>query len=795
MREILEDEEKSEKINTTPPSIIDTDAEESDSGEIIKRVHELNTNEISSGTSSNDVNEVKTTSIIASMEERNLVDSEDCEALQTDEPVAKQSFRTPLDFLPMTETRSRKTDEPTDDSNTCVTRGGAKSRLGPQEPSTEYDSSRENKNKNNDSLGKTAIPCHPSKLAHQRGDSISTLQPDSLEQHGMSPDFRFCPAGSVNNSPEFSNTESENHQRDNKMELIEESDSVVSFVGGEKLESCTAEEETKIIPPSETEEIGLIKSSQQSSLARNKENEFNSESNASLETSPSRVCSLVTQSQSQSSANFDVVLNHEPDLVIASPQTSVVNKQSQDDQGFVKHDGKKSDEEDIVAMPPSKREERSTDSLEAEAFSTMGRNESIQEQNISRENSPTSDGSRVEASLPPSGRVTPSSLHREISHDESNLLTATSTNMNNKKPQVELDFGKEDGISFTGEQSNSMISSERERNFTNFSEDLTFAPVSKNEKNREQNAFRENSPSRIHSSVEVGQPASGRATPFSQHEGLLNLESNIVIAPPTNMIIQQSQGEQKFYPTTTLQHHGSFGFTQVHPSLQVPVVQQGISPNISAMQQIPASVVSGAPTGGVGGGRRKISLKLEEDAKYNTRRSFFFRRKSSPGGSLQSIEEPGIERGTITVSWFEGTSTSELQEHVRNSVMRKLHIDSSTQLVDIRIMDRSEDPPQEIVLSPFIPDGSKFVLRFSSQRGEKLEALPSSPPRQSRSALSSTPVSPSAASSPYPSNVDLSTLNAKLLSGKLDRLKPPLSPKKSSIKHSTLVNQRDEKKK
>lgn len=669
MRETLEDEEESEKINTTPPSIIDTDAEESDSGEIIKGVHELNTNEISSGTSSNDVNEVKPTSIIASMEERNLVDSEDCEALGTDEPVAKQSFRTLPDFLLMTETRSRETDEPTDDSNTCLTRGGgAKSRLG-LEPSTEDDSSKENKNK--DSFDNTVIPCHPSKLAHQRGDSLSTLQPDSLEQHGVSPDFRVCPAGSVNNSPEFSNTESENHQIGNKMELIGENDSVVSFVGEETLESCTAEEETQIIPPSETEEIGSIKSSQQSSL--DVKSEFSSESNASLETSPSKACSLVTQSQSQSSSNFDMVLNHESDLVIASLQTSVVNKQSQDDQDFMKHDGKKSDEGEIEAMPPSKRDESSTDLLEAESFSTMGRNESMQEQNISRENNPTSDGSRVETSLPPSGRVTPS---------------------NNKKAEVELDFGKKDGISFTGDQSHAMISSEKEGNFTNDPEDLTFAPISKNEIVREQNAFRENSPTRIHSSVEVGQPASGRATPFSQHEGFLNLESNIVIAPPTNMIIQQSQGEQKFYPNTTLQHHGSFGYTQVHPSLQVPVVQKGISSNISAMQQIPASVMSGAPTGGIGGGRRKISLKLEEDAKYNTKRSFFFRRKSSPGGSLQSIEEPGIDRGTITVSWFEGTSTSELQEHVKNSVMRKLHIDSATQLIDIRIMDRSEDPPQ-----------------------------------------------------------------------------------------------------
>mmetsp|Transcript_22211 Transcript_22211/g.33695 ORF Transcript_22211/g.33695 Transcript_22211/m.33695 type:complete len:464 (-) Transcript_22211:3525-4916(-) len=214
------------------------------------------------------------------------------------------------------------------------------------------------------------------------------------------------------------------------------------------------------------------------------------------------------------------------------------------------------------------------------------------------------------------------------------------------------------------------------------------------------------------------------------------------------------------------------------------------------MQQISAQVASRAPlhapaplTGS--GGRRKINLKLEEDGKYNTKRGFFFRRKSSAVGSLQSIEEPGIDRGTIAVSWFEGTSTSELQEHVRNSVMRKLHMDGSTQLVDIRIIDRSDDPPQEIVLSPFIPDGSNFVLRFSSQRAEKLETLSPSPRRHNRSALSSIPVSPSAATSPYPSNSDLSTLNAKLLSGKLNGLRS-LGPKKSSVKNSTPANKPDE---
>jgi hypothetical protein len=75
----------------------------------------------------------------------------------------------------------------------------------------------------------------------------------------------------------------------------------------------------------------------------------------------------------------------------------------------------------------------------------------------------------------------------------------------------------------------------------------------------------------------------------------------------------------------------------------------------------------------------------------------------------------------------------------------------------------------EIVLSPFIPDGSTFLLRFRTLG-------PCAKPRKvdrSKSDLSA-PDSPSAAPSPIPSTLDLKTLNAQLLSGRLNSLKPPL---------------------
>jgi hypothetical protein len=83
----------------------------------------------------------------------------------------------------------------------------------------------------------------------------------------------------------------------------------------------------------------------------------------------------------------------------------------------------------------------------------------------------------------------------------------------------------------------------------------------------------------------------------------------------------------------------------------------------------------------LGGGRRKITLQLQEDAPRLIQEKLFFRRSSKSRTSpLQSIEEGGIDRGNVIVSWFEGTSSAELQEHVRKSVIRKMNLDSDARL-------------------------------------------------------------------------------------------------------------------
>ena len=97
-------------------------------------------------------------------------------------------------------------------------------------------------------------------------------------------------------------------------------------------------------------------------------------------------------------------------------------------------------------------------------------------------------------------------------------------------------------------------------------------------------------------------------------------------------------------------------------------------------------------------GRRKILLKLLEDQPQD-KRGFFFRRKSSRSFlynnnsdfQVTSTVTAGIPRGQITVSWFEGTTSTELQEHVRNSVARKM---GHSKFNDLRIMDETVDPPE-----------------------------------------------------------------------------------------------------
>mmetsp|Transcript_17624 Transcript_17624/g.50724 ORF Transcript_17624/g.50724 Transcript_17624/m.50724 type:complete len:845 (+) Transcript_17624:211-2745(+) len=175
---------------------------------------------------------------------------------------------------------------------------------------------------------------------------------------------------------------------------------------------------------------------------------------------------------------------------------------------------------------------------------------------------------------------------------------------------------------------------------------------------------------------------------------------------------------------------------------------------------VPHQVAMGPPSVG----KRKVHFRLVEDIPAPSRKRSFlggFRRSSSRNllsvaASPMPEEQPReTDRGRITVSWYEGTTTLELMEHVRNAVMRKLGLQGTTKLAEIRILDESSNPPEEIVLTPHIPSGSRLLLRFNT-RDAGGDVTP--PYGRQSSYHGGAPESPSAAPSPLPSSLDLQGL-------------------------------------
>eukprot|EP00535_Pseudo-nitzschia_heimii_P004595 CAMPEP_0197178028 /NCGR_PEP_ID=MMETSP1423-20130617/3426_1 /TAXON_ID=476441 /ORGANISM="Pseudo-nitzschia heimii, Strain UNC1101" /LENGTH=900 /DNA_ID=CAMNT_0042627673 /DNA_START=35 /DNA_END=2737 /DNA_ORIENTATION=- len=246
------------------------------------------------------------------------------------------------------------------------------------------------------------------------------------------------------------------------------------------------------------------------------------------------------------------------------------------------------------------------------------------------------------------------------------------------------------------------------------------------------------------------------------------------------------------YDTMSMQgqqmHLNHSGFQQQFHQLPSLVSQRQQQQQQSVLP-IPNQVIT------MPGGKRKIHLHLWESVSSMMQpepsRFLSFRRKkgtfrrpsqTTPISELSQNDHTSkndknesdinhwADRGTLTVSWYEGTNSLELQEHVQNSVIRKLCLGSTTKLLNFRVLDESSDPPEEIVLSPYIPNGSSLVVRFSIRDGGDL-----TPPKYTRFSdyNSGPPDSPSAAPSPYPTSVDLNGLglNANQLALLDSRLK------------------------
>lgn len=118
--------------------------------------------------------------------------------------------------------------------------------------------------------------------------------------------------------------------------------------------------------------------------------------------------------------------------------------------------------------------------------------------------------------------------------------------------------------------------------------------------------------------------------------------------------------------------------------------------------------------------------------------------RNSNSSQLQHPLSKEVSKGSITVSWYDGTTTAELQEHVRISIIRKLGKD----VENIRLLDYGQEHPDdestEVVLSPHIPSGSKFIVKYTP-------APPPTPVRTVYKYGEQAPDSPSAALTPSPS--------------------------------------------
>lgn len=153
--------------------------------------------------------------------------------------------------------------------------------------------------------------------------------------------------------------------------------------------------------------------------------------------------------------------------------------------------------------------------------------------------------------------------------------------------------------------------------------------------------------------------------------------------------------------------------------------------------------------------RRCMELRLIEEGMKTLFSNFFstFRRRTQsvdtnyssptlnmPPSSMKKVEMDKFD--IIRVSWYDGTTTAELQDYVRCAITRKI----GKAIMDYRILDLDSD--EEIVLSPYIPDGSKFLVRYSFP-----------PPVKTIYDYSSTaPYSPSRALTPVNSETELEKL-------------------------------------
>jgi len=268
--------------------------------------------------------------------------------------------------------------------------------------------------------------------------------------------------------------------------------------------------------------------------------------------------------------------------------------------------------------------------------------------------------------------------------------------------------------------------------------------------------------------------------------------ASTTVSNPSPQAVQQQQNDLLTHHlfNSLQQHSPSVGQPVHHAQLGGIMLQQN---HHHQAQNTPIAAARAPTSASMKEGRRAIRLRLVEDIHfgYNARRNknismialekishFATRARSNSVDNSPSMVKLGSAQkgasnpdftsnmteklhGTITVSWYHGTTTSELQTHVRNSVSRKInsHTNTPQEIVDAQLLDETVMPSEEIVLTPYIPDGSTFLLKF---RLAKL--VQKKPVRKVLSYGEKAPDSPSAAPSPKTSSTDLRKLAIPSLS-------------------------------
>lgn len=143
--------------------------------------------------------------------------------------------------------------------------------------------------------------------------------------------------------------------------------------------------------------------------------------------------------------------------------------------------------------------------------------------------------------------------------------------------------------------------------------------------------------------------------------------------------------------------------------------------------------------------RRFRSLSLSSSALKNTM-SGMSALDEKTTTSQNDGEQRVVDRGTISVSWYEGTTSSEMQEHVFNCVLRKLNsipemknkvgAGGKIKLEDVRLLDENVTPHGGMKYCVYRL--SDYLFIFMSSVG----CLTSSSPSSSLQKLSSVPSYP-----------------------------------------------------